>query len=121
MIQSMKSQSCIPFSRSSPSFATLDCDLTTANYREQLNLATSYLDASQIYGTTKDFNDQLRVRANGLLRISRGVSSSPHNYLPLSLSYGQSDQCSRQNESVKCFVAGDSRTSENLGRKNYFF
>ena len=74
-------QSCIPFTRSSPTFARLDCDMAKANYREQLNLATSFLDLSQVYGTTKIKSDDLRLMSNGHLRTSPGVK--PHKeYLP---------------------------------------
>ena len=117
-------------------------------YREQLNLATSYLgrydfypistqcfvlkicigfskinllrifflniqDASQVYGTTKNKSDQLRLMSNGLLRTSEGVLDGK-SYLPFTLD-SQSDVCSIANDSIKCFVAGDSRVAENLG------
>jgi peroxidase len=107
-------QTCVPFTRSSPTFARLDCDMTKANYREQLNLATSFLDLSQVYGTTKIKSDDLRLLSNGHLRTSPGVKSQK-KYLPKIFEKNQTDQCSRTDPEQKCFVAGDSRTSENLG------
>jgi peroxidase len=108
----INSQSCIPFTRSSPSFARLDCDMHKANYSEQLNLATSFIDLSQVYGTTKNDSDNLRLMSKGLLRTSKGVYFTQRSYLPQTFANNQSDQCSRTDSSMKCFVAGDSRTNE---------
>ena len=83
------SQSCINFTRSSPTFPTLDCNLANNNYREQLNLVSSFLDASQVYGNNKSRSHQLRSFSNGLLKTSQGVSPK-RNYLPVSL-YSQND------------------------------
>ena len=107
-------QSCIPFTRSSRTFARLDCDMTKANYSEQLNLATSFIDLSQVYGTTKNKSDDLRLMSKGFLRTSEGLFSQD-SYLPNTFDSNQSDQCSMTDSTMKCFVAGDSRTSENLG------
>jgi peroxidase len=88
--------------------------MAKANYREQLNLATSFLDLSQVYGTTKTKSDDLRLMSNGHLRTSPGVK--PHKeYLPKIFEKNQTDQCSKIDPEQKCFVAGDSRTSENPG------
>jgi hypothetical protein len=106
-------QKCIELTRSSPSFPTLDCNLEKNNYREQLNLISSFLDGSQIYGVNTTRSNWLRTKSKGLLRTSPGVTA--RNYLPLTFANGLSDQCSSTNPSIKCFVAGDTRPSENLG------
>jgi hypothetical protein len=109
-------QECINFTRSSPSFPTLDCSLTPkTNYTEQLNLVTSYIDGSQIYGNTKEKSDQLRLMSNGLLKTTSGISSPNSPYLPFTYDNENSDLCSKTNDSIRCFVGGDIRTSENLG------
>ena len=77
-------------------------------------MVSSYLDGSQIYGFNKDRSDSLRLKSNGLLKTSTGVVSPSGDYLPLTFEIGQSDQCSKTNSATKCFVAGDTRTSENL-------
>ena len=95
-------QKCIGFTRSSPSFPTLDCNLVNNKYQEQLNLISSFIDGSQIYGNNQTRSDQLRTMSNGLLRTSPGITS--RNYLPLTFSNNQSDQCSRTDPTIKCFV-----------------
>jgi len=107
-------QSCINFTRSSPTFANLDCSLKkTTNYREQLNLVSSFLDASQVYGFNKVTGNQLRSNSKGFLRSSKGVATNA-KFLPVSYD-DQSDQCSKTNSSIKCFLGGETRTNENLG------
>ena len=109
-------QQCINFVRSSPSFPTLDCNMKNNNYREQLNLLSSYLDGSQIYGLNTTRSNWLRKKSNGQLRTSKGIKGTGRDYLPLNFDGGKlSDQCSLTNPSILCFVAGESRTSENLG------
>ena len=106
-------QSCIGMTRSSPSFPTLDCNIKN-NYREQLNLISSFLDGSQFYGQNTTRSKWLRTKSKGLMTTSPGVTS--RDYLPLTFNNGLlSDQCSKTNPSIKCFVSGDTRPSENLG------
>ena len=105
-------QTCVPSTRSSPTFATLDCNLNANGYREQLNLLSSFIDGTQIYGSNKTRGDQLRTSAYGLLRTSPGLTS--RKYMPLTYANGLSDSCSTVTNR-KCFVAGESRPSENLG------
>ena len=107
--------------RSSPSFSSLNCDLKNGkNYREQLNLVTSFLDASHVYGNTRVKSDQLRLMSNGFLKTTPGLSSQK-DYLPTIFYLNEdtknpmSDQCSKTNKSISCFVTGDTRASENLG------
>ena len=96
-------QACVTFQRSSPSFPTLDCNLLNGNYREQLNLISSYLDGSQIYGINTTRSNWLRTGSKGLLRTSDGVTS--RKYLPLTFANDLlSDRCSPTNPSIKCFV-----------------
>ena len=107
-------QECLNFTRSSSSFPTLDCSLT--DYSEQLNLVTAYIDGSQIYGSSADKSAELRLGSGGLLKTSPSVAFPPKSYLPLT--YGpngnQSDECSLT-EQISCFIAGDTRTNNNLG------
>jgi len=109
-------QECIHFTRSSPSFPTVDCSFKPeTNYTEQLNLVTSFIDGSQIYGSTKEKSDQLRQFTDGFLKTTPGLASPNLSYLPTTFDNENSDLCSKTNESIRCFVGGEIRTSENLG------
>lgn len=102
-------QTCIQFSRSSPTFQNVNC--VNQTYREQLNAISSYLDGSQIYGSSLAVSQSLRAFVNGTLKTSSGMSSG-YPYMPKS----SSDQCSANvNSNFMCFMGGENRTSENLG------
>ena len=96
-------------SRSRSSYPTFNCQLT--NQREQLNLLTSFLDGSQIYGFDKNSNDLVRMFQGGLLKFSTGISPQ-RPYLPLSTS---DESCGDASGTIKCFVGGEERTNENMG------
>ncbi len=105
----MTSRTCLDFTRSSATFPTLDCSVTPAkNFREQLNLISSYFDGTQIYGDSLEKSKTLRAFTGGLLKTSDGVLSN-RPYLPKS----SNEQCSQAK--TTCFLAGETRTSENLG------
>ncbi len=105
----MGSQTCVQFTRSSPSFQSVDC--VNQTYREQLNQVSSYLDLSQVYGSSKAVSDSLRTFQKGQLSTSAGLISN-RPYLPKS----STAQCSNDaNPQLKCFEAGESRADENLG------
>ncbi|CAO4384089.1 unnamed protein product [Caenorhabditis nigoni] len=86
-------------------------------YRDQLNLLTSYLDASGIYGNSEEQALELRdlYSDHGLLRFDI-VSSANKPYMPFEK---DSDMDCRRNYSrenpIKCFLAGDIRANEQLG------
>lgn len=52
---------CLEFTRSAPA-TRIDCDL---GWREQMNQATSFLDASVIYGSDFETSDAIRTFRNG--------------------------------------------------------
>lgn len=104
----MGAQTCIQFTRSSPSFQSVDC--VNQTYREQLNQLSSFLDCSQIYGSSVAISNSLRSFQKGQMLTSALLSSS--NYLKKSAT----DKCSTDgNAAYKCFQAGEDRTNENLG------
>lgn len=97
----MPNQSCIKFARDKPVYWTSGCVQTA--YREQINMQTSYLDLSNIYGTSKAESDSLRIKVDGQLSTSPGLTSN-RPYLPKSTT----QQCSRdKNATLKCFLNGD--------------
>jgi len=104
--ETIMKQSCMQFTRSSASFPTYDCRM---DYREQVNLMSSFIDASQVYGENLNTSLNLRLKTGGLMRSSNGVTARP--YLPKS----DDATCSATDPTMMCFIAGESRTSENLG------
>ena len=105
--ENIMKQKCMQVTRSSASFPTYGCRM---DYREQVNIQSAFLDASQVYGEDKNTSLDLRLKTGGLLRTSAGLSSA-RPYLPKS----ETAVCSNSNSSLYCFKAGESRTSENLG------
>ncbi|BET01861.1 Animal haem peroxidase [Nesidiocoris tenuis] len=77
-----------------------DC---TLGPREQLNEATSFLDASNLYGTSSEENEGLREFSGGRLKLMDGL-------LPPDASVG----C-RAHGRLKCFKSGDPRVNEHMG------
>jgi hypothetical protein len=45
---------------------------STSNPRQQINAITSYLDLSQVYGSSQEVADALRTHSGGLLKTSPG-------------------------------------------------
>ncbi|KAM9320316.1 myeloperoxidase-like [Gastrophryne carolinensis] len=102
---------CIPLFRSAPV-----CNIYTP-VREQINVLTSYIDGSQVYGSNMAVATKLRNNTNnlGLLAINQNYTDNGRAQLPFS--GNANDLCGRTNkiEGVPCFLAGDSRINEQLG------
>jgi hypothetical protein len=94
------------FTRSSAAFPTFDCQL---GGREQLNLLSSFIDATQIYGPSVQRNLELRTMFGGQLKTSTGTTARPH------LVQAIDNTCRDTNDRIKCFAAGEGRVNENLG------
>ena len=95
---STKDGECLSFRRSIPACTCLKHGSHTA--RDQLNDLTSYIDGSQIYGSSLKNANSLRTFKNGLLKIGEG------NNLP-SRKEEESDE--------ESFFAGDIRVNEQIG------
>ncbi|XP_071122924.1 peroxidase-like protein [Mytilus edulis] len=87
---------CMHFVRSLPA-SSPGC---SPGPRNQMNVITSYLDLSSVYGSSKERLDQLRKHENGELAV--GDNDLLPNTPP-----GAPEECKR-----KCFIAGDKRHSE---------
>lgn len=98
--------SCMKFTRSSAAFSNFDCRL---GHREQLNLLTSFIDGTQIYGPSAARARELRSNQGGKLRTSQGVTGREN------LPQAQDGACRKTSDVFKCFAAGEGRTNENLG------
>lgn len=93
---------CIAFTRSLPGQQTLGA-------REQINQNTAYLDASHIYGQELCSARELRTNQNGHLN----VTSHPIRGKPLLPQSTGVPECKA--DSGRCFMAGDTRSSEQPG------
>ncbi|KAG8512340.1 Peroxidasin [Galemys pyrenaicus] len=109
---------CMFFVRSSPVCGSGMTSLLMNSVlpREQINQLTSYIDASNVYGSSEHEARALRDLASqrGLLRQGV-VQRSGKPLLPFAA--GPPTECMRdENESpIPCFLAGDHRANEQLG------
>ncbi|XP_030054785.1 peroxidasin homolog isoform X2 [Microcaecilia unicolor] len=109
---------CMFFVRSSPVCGSgMTSLLMNSVYpREQINQLTSYIDASNVYGSSDHESQEIRDSASqrGLLRQGI-VQRSGKPLLPFAT--GPPTECQRdENESpIPCFLAGDHRANEQLG------
>ncbi|KAJ8288623.1 hypothetical protein COCON_G00012820 [Conger conger] len=109
---------CMFFVRSSPVCGSgMTSLLMNSVYpREQINQLTSYIDASNVYGSSDHESEEVRDLASqrGLLRQGI-VQRSGKPLLPFAT--GPPTECMRdENESpIPCFLAGDHRANEQLG------
>jgi peroxidase len=62
----IRPQSCLDFTRSS-----VYCFPTETGVREQMNILTAYVDASNVYGSDSEREFQLREFSRGRLRVNR--------------------------------------------------
>ncbi|XP_030041454.1 eosinophil peroxidase isoform X2 [Microcaecilia unicolor] len=101
---------CIPLFRSAPA-------CTVGPVREQINVLTSFIDASQVYGSDDRLAFILRNHSNqlGMLAVNtrftdRGLAFLPFDTMP-------EDFCFLTNRTsgIPCFLSGDPRTSEQPG------
>ncbi|VDL62975.1 unnamed protein product [Nippostrongylus brasiliensis] len=110
---------CIEFERSGAVCGSGETSVIfqRVTYRDQMNIITSYLDGSVIYGSTEVQALELRdlFSDHGLMRFDI-VSTAQKPYLPFER---DSDMdCKRnfsQENPIRCFLAGDLRANEQLG------
>jgi len=89
----------------------IDCSL---GYADQLSQTTHWLDSSNVYGSTKEEEAELRLYRNGQLRGGRLLSAhGSKGMLPLQEKEG--DECTNPDEGTHCFNAGDLRVNEMIG------
>ena len=97
---------CLRFARSLPA-----CDLDvpgTMPPREQLNAITSFIDASQVYGSNEIVGKAVRAFVNGLLKEGPNF---PGNLPSLPIDDDDIVACLNAEE---CFLAGDVRANEQI-------
>uniref|UniRef100_A0A4W3JWJ6 Uncharacterized protein n=1 Tax=Callorhinchus milii TaxID=7868 RepID=A0A4W3JWJ6_CALMI len=109
---------CMFFVRSSPVCGSGMTSLLMKSVyaREQINHLSSYIDASNVYGSTKHESRELRDLTNqrGLLKRGEVVPRSGKHLLPFAT--GGPTECMRdENESpIPCFLTGDHRANEQI-------
>ncbi|XP_077587554.1 peroxidasin [Stigmatopora nigra] len=108
---------CMFFARSSPVCGSgMTSLLMNSVYpREQMNQLTAYLDASNVYGSSRHESEEIRDLASqrGLLR--QGIIQRTGKPL-LPFATGPPTECMKdENQSpIPCFLAGDHRANEQL-------
>lgn len=100
-----KNQACFVQVRHKDSREDFNCDL---GHREQLNEATAWLDLSQVYGTSKEQESELRAFYGGRLEVSYFKDSIG----PLLPSKCTGSTLKIVSQTNVCFVAGDSRVNQ---------
>lgn len=95
---------CLSFVRSVPACM---CDDSSHLARNQINDLTSYIDASNVYGSDEKKAKSLRLMSQGLLKQG-GKSYSDKGNLPV-------QEMKSEFFSLPFFVAGDSRVTEQVG------
>jgi hypothetical protein len=90
---------------------------STSNPRQQVNAVTSYLDLSQVYGSTEVVADALRTHSGGLLKTSPGGMLPFNNttyFTAAQLAALNMANDAQQVPSTSLFAAGDRRANENV-------
>ncbi|XP_003466860.2 lactoperoxidase [Cavia porcellus] len=84
--------------------------------REQVNALTSFLDASLVYGPEPSLASRLRNLSSplGLMAVNQEVSDDGLPYLPFVTQQPSPCEVINTTAGVPCFLAGDSRASEQI-------
>jgi peroxidase len=90
---------------------------STSNPRQQVNAVTSFLDLSQVYGSTAALADALRTHVGGLLKTSPGNMLPYDNstyFTPAQLAIINMANDAQAVPTQNLFVTGDVRGNENV-------
>ncbi|XP_067878217.1 peroxidasin homolog isoform X1 [Heterodontus francisci] len=109
---------CMFFVRSSPVCGSGMTSLLMESVypREQINQLTSYIDASNVYGSSDQEAEEIRDLASQRGLLKQGIAHRLGKPL-LPFATGPPTECMRdENESpIPCFLAGDQRSNEHMG------
>jgi len=100
---------CMEFVRSSPA-PRRDC---TLGPRDQINQITSFIDASNVYGSTPEDHRALRLGKRGKLKYTDLHIRKP--LLPALDPKTAHEECRIPTRNLHCFAAGDFRCNEQPG------
>ena len=101
--------SCLFFPRSVPVCDTVG----TFTARNQLNVLTSYIDSSMVYGSSLEQANDLRAFEGGRLKVGPPAFSGAKDSLPLS-KLPSNTSCPPQVPDQLCFQGGDPRPNEQV-------
>uniref|UniRef100_A0A646QDL0 Peroxidasin n=1 Tax=Hemiscolopendra marginata TaxID=943146 RepID=A0A646QDL0_9MYRI len=109
---------CMEFTRSSPVCGSGSTSLLFDSVmpREQINVLTSFIDASQVYGSSEKESDQVRdhIDREGQLRKGPQVDTGKF-LLPFSVDWPIDCRRDPRESNIGCFLAGDTRVNEQVG------
>lgn len=114
----IKRYQCMEFTRSSAvcGSGSTSVFFDSITPRQQINQITSFIDASNVYGSSKKDAEDLRVLENNKGLLKRGVHHKNGNYfLPFNQDTPIDCQVGPNENRVPCFLAGDHRANEQLG------
>lgn len=99
-------QVCMNLPRSAP------CTRCTLGQRQQQDILTSYIDTSQVYGSSAADTLRLRTMSHGFMKNQYDLFAG--ELLPRSFHVNE-DRCSNPSKGQYCFRAGDERVNEHPG------
>ncbi|XP_074640940.1 peroxidasin homolog [Tubulanus polymorphus] len=109
---------CIGFTRSSAmcGSGTTSVFYNRVVHREQINQITSFIDASNIYGSSQEEGDNLRDLVGNRGRLKVGITlQNGKSFLPYNIDAPVDCQIDPNRAHIPCFIAGDHRANEQLG------
>ncbi|XP_040194425.1 eosinophil peroxidase-like [Rana temporaria] len=106
---------CLPMFRSSPVCTP------GSPVREQINILTSFVDGSQVYGSDVALGNKLRNNTNqlGLMAINQNFTDNGLAYLPFETAVEDFCVLTNKSSGIPCFLGGDPRVSEQPGLTAY--
>lgn len=113
----IKRHKCMTFTRSSTACGTgaTSVFFSVVSTREQMNQITSYMDASNVYGSSEDDASDLRDLTSNLGLLKTGLLVNGKPLLPFNKDTPIECLKSDKESPIPCFLAGDHRANEQLG------
>uniref|UniRef100_A0A4D5R9E2 Peroxidasin n=1 Tax=Scolopendra viridis TaxID=118503 RepID=A0A4D5R9E2_SCOVI len=114
----IQTQRCMEFTRSSPVCGSGSTSLLFDSVmpREQINVLTSFIDASQVYGSSVRESDQIRDHIDRQGQLRKGPQVDTGKFLlPFSVDWPIDCRRDPRESNIGCFLAGDTRVNEQVG------
>lgn len=106
-------EDCLNFVRTAP------CAQCKLGPREQVNQITAFIDASMVYGSTDNETKSLWTRTGPAGRMHVSLASNGGELLPHSPEPTK-DQCSKPEENLYCFKAGQNHITLCISFLHYY-